>query len=110
MNANTLVKAFTPVGVTINVDVDAETGITEIAGLDEYIWGLANRMELSDIIKELYDRGATEVDLDDLIANSVFEKWNIDGSFVTLVPSGAGILDIGDETSRFMPLSITINI
>ena len=110
MSAHTLVKAFTPVSVTINVDVEVETGITEITGMEEYIWGLANRIELSDIIKELYARGATYVDLDDLISGSVFEKWNIDGSFVTLVPSAAGVLDIGDETSRFMPISITINI
>jgi hypothetical protein len=110
MGSNVLVKAFTPIGLTISVDVDAEVGVTEITGMEEYIWTLANTIELTDIISELYDRGATFVDLDDLISNSTFVKWKTDGSYETLTASSAGVINADDATARFLPLSITVTV
>ena len=108
--ANVLIKAFTPTAANLTIDVTGDTGVTEITGIDEYIWTLSNRVELSDISDELYSLGATFVDLGDLINDSVFVKWKIDGTFETLTADSTGVLDINDRTSRLLPGDIEITV
>lgn len=108
--ADVLVKTFVPVGVTLAVDVDGDTGVTDITGLDSYIWGLSGTMELSDIVSELYDLGATYVDLEDLKDQMTIEQWNIDGTFSNITIPDSGQISLSDPTARLLPVSITVNV
>jgi hypothetical protein len=108
--SDVLVKTFVPIGVTLTVDVTGGPGVTEITGLDAYIWDLAGTMELSDIVDKLYDLGATYVDLEDLSNQMTLEQWNIDGTFSNITIPSSGQINLSDPTTRFLPVSITVNV
>ena len=109
-SANVLVKCFVPVNTSFTLDATASAGVEEITGLDEYIWSLGSRIELSDVIDELYSRGVSFVDIGDLIDSATFVRWNIDGTFSTLKATSQGVLELTTRTDRLLPGTMTINL
>jgi hypothetical protein len=105
MVADVLVKCFIPVNTTLDIDVESTTDIT---GMDAFIWAMTGTVNMSTIIAELHEKGATQVDIDDLMENGTFEAWLADGTFVNYQPDGAGQLDLGNRLMRLHPTSITV--
>lgn len=100
-----LVKCYIPVNTTLNIGVESSVTIT---GLDTFIWSMTGTVNMSSIISELHEKGATQVDIDDLMENGTFEAWLADGSFVNYQPDGEGKLDLGNRLMRLHPTSITV--
>lgn len=104
--ADVLVKAFTPVYVYIDVNIEADEVPTNI---DQYIWGLKGGIELSDLVDELYNQGVTMVNLDELMENSEFIIWNPDGTYEHVYRTAAGVIELDNNTLRLYPVEIVLD-
>lgn len=105
--ASQIVKAFQPVNTYFDMDVESEDPVT---GMEQYLWGIQNEIDISDIINELYGQGVTEVDINDLMEDTVFELWDNTGIFVRLSPTPEGRLTLADNTMRIYPATMEIRL
>lgn len=105
--ASQLVKAFLPVNTYMSLDVEAP----EVPqGMEQYLWGISAEVDISDIINQLYTLGATEVDINDLMVDTIFELWDIDGTFVSLSPTPEGRLTLSNNSMRLYPADVEIRL
>lgn len=105
--ADVLAFAFVPAITDFACRVRAASELNE-AEISSMIWGMPGEIELSDIVRGLYELGATYVNIDDLFNASTYTVWSKDGTLSTVVPSPDGKLTLSSITERFLPRSITL--
>jgi hypothetical protein len=105
--ADVLAFAFVPAITDFVCRVRSAEELNE-AEISSMIWSMPGEIELSDVVRGLYELGATYVNIDDLFNASTYTVWSKDGVLSRVVPTSDGKLTLSSITERFLPRSITI--